>query len=199
MPRSVTLSGISRNRATIRGHAPITDLMTPAETPGDRSDQALGRSRRHRRAKGDKGVALVEFAIVMPLLFLIIFGVIEFGNAFFQSSDVRHGARETSRLVAVNYDPTIPSACSSVAAPNQQSCAIIVEACLRMDAGSATTVSFTSTGKAVGDTATITVSKPLQTLTGFLDSFIGGKTLSSAIDTRLELNGTWTNYSRTCT
>lgn len=134
----------------------------------------------------------------MPILFLIIFGVIEFGNAFFQSSDVRHGAREASRLTAVNYNPTtIPSDCTS-AGGNQQSCAIILEACARMDVGSTTTVLMTSTSKVVGSTATITVSKPLDTLTGFLDTFIGGKTLSSSIDTRLELDGNWTNYSRTC-
>ena len=161
-----------------------------------------GGRRRGSRLRGQEGVALVEFAIVMPLLFLIVFGVIEFGNAFFQSSDVRHGARETARLVAVNYNPTPTSACTAatpaVPAIDQQSCAIIVDACARMDTKSATTVSMASSGKSVGDTATVTVSKPLDTLTGFLDTFIGGKTLSSTIETRLELTGTWTNYSRKC-
>ena len=57
----------------------------------------------HNRGKGDEGAALVEFALIAPILFLLIFGVIEFGWAFSQNMDVRHGARETARLAAVNY------------------------------------------------------------------------------------------------
>lgn len=140
----------------------------------------------------------MEFAIIMPILFLLIFGVIEFGWAFFQSTDVRHGARETSRLVAVNYNPTtIPSGCSGTPG-QQQSCALILEACSRMDASGTTTVAISSPAKTLGSRATITVSKPLNTLTGFLDTFLAGRTLSSSIDTRLELNGTWVDLTRSC-
>ena len=46
---------------------------------------------------------MVEFAIIVPVLALLLFGVIEFGWAFSQNLDVRHGAREGSRLAAVNY------------------------------------------------------------------------------------------------
>lgn len=139
-------------------------------------------------------------AIITPILFALIFGVIEFGWAFFEDTDVRHGAREVSRLVAVNYDAsTIPAACNSLAtAGEKQSCALIIDACGRMDASGTTTVSITSPTKTVGSTATVTVSKPLDTLTGFLDVFLDGKTLRSSIDTRLELPGTWVNHSRTC-
>ena len=45
-----------------------------------------------RRSAGDRGAALVEFAIVMPLLFLILFGIIEFGIAFNDYQSIRQGA-----------------------------------------------------------------------------------------------------------
>ncbi|MGQ0833075.1 MAG: TadE/TadG family type IV pilus assembly protein, partial [Microthrixaceae bacterium] len=41
------------------------------------------------RGKRDRGAALVEFAIIMPIFFLLVFGIIEFGWAFFQLLDVR--------------------------------------------------------------------------------------------------------------
>src|SRR5688572_1770500 len=77
--------------------------MTDDRIPGGRSDQAGSRSRPHRRARGDEGVALVEFALIAPLFFLLIFGIIEFGWGFYQKIDVRHGAREGARLAAVDF------------------------------------------------------------------------------------------------
>lgn len=197
MPHSATLSGNSRNRATISGHAPITDLMTRPETPGDRSDQARGRSRRHRRAKGDKAAALVEFAIVMPLLFLLIFGVIEFGWAFRQNLDVRHGAREGTRLAAVNANPSNGE--------SSQQRRIARETCARMDNNPSSSIQITidvdgtlvsdpvgdTTLNDVGDEVTITVRKPLDQLTQFLGFALNGITLSSTVKTRLEQPATY--------
>ena len=34
------------------------------------------------RCSGDRGAALVEAALVSPLFFLVLFGVLEFGGAF---------------------------------------------------------------------------------------------------------------------
>ncbi|MGH2686892.1 MAG: TadE family protein, partial [Actinomycetota bacterium] len=63
-----------------------------------RSGHRLNVSMRHavsrsRRARGDGGASAVEFALVAPLLFLLIAGTIEFGWAFHQIMDLRHGAR----------------------------------------------------------------------------------------------------------
>ena len=49
---------------------------------------------------------LVELGLIAPFLFLIVFAIVEFGYGYGQSLDVRHGAREASRLVAVNYRAT---------------------------------------------------------------------------------------------
>ena len=57
------------------------------------------RSRHNRQ----RGAALVEMAIILPLFVLMIFGMIEAGWAFAQANDVRHGAREGARLAAVNH------------------------------------------------------------------------------------------------
>jgi len=51
----------------------------------------------------DEGAQLVEFAILAPLLILLVLGIVEFGWLFSQNNDVRHGAREGARAAAVNF------------------------------------------------------------------------------------------------
>jgi Flp pilus assembly protein TadG len=60
----------------------------------------LKRFRRTGRPR-DEGAAAVEFALVMPLLVLLIFGIIEFGGAYNAYITVTHAAREGARMAAV--------------------------------------------------------------------------------------------------
>ncbi|MFZ5754762.1 MAG: TadE/TadG family type IV pilus assembly protein [Bacillota bacterium] len=52
-------------------------------------------------AQKEKGQALVEMALILPLLLLLVFGIIEFGRIFSAGLVVNHGAREGARLGAV--------------------------------------------------------------------------------------------------
>jgi Flp pilus assembly protein TadG len=54
---------------------------------------------------GESGVALVEFALVAPLLFLLLFGMLEFGRAFNYWIDGNHLANEAARWAVVNKNP----------------------------------------------------------------------------------------------
>lgn len=54
------------------------------------------------RDKRDQGASLVEFAVLAPLLVLLVFGIIEFGWKLGQLNDVRHAVREGARFAAVN-------------------------------------------------------------------------------------------------
>lgn len=49
----------------------------------------------------ERGATAVEFAIILPVLILLIFGVIEFGRAYNSYLAVTHAAREGARLAAV--------------------------------------------------------------------------------------------------
>lgn len=51
--------------------------------------------RRHRR---DDGAAAVEFALVMPILFLVMFGIIQYGLWFNDALNTRSGVREGARV-----------------------------------------------------------------------------------------------------
>ena len=52
-----------------------------------------------------KGAALVEAAIILPILFLIIFGIFEYGSAMYTVNTLNHAAREGARKAAVTPNP----------------------------------------------------------------------------------------------
>jgi len=54
------------------------------------------------RAKGESGASAVEFAIVASVLFMIMFGTIQFGIAYNRYQGLQAGAREGARLGSVN-------------------------------------------------------------------------------------------------
>ncbi len=128
----------------------------------------------------------------MPVLFLLIFGIIEFGWAFYQKLDVRHGARETARLVAVNFNP------NDTTNADTQASDIIVAGCARMDNQSNATVTISHpSGAQLGSRAVVTISKPIDTLTKLLDPFIPAST-SDTVAIRLEQTATWNPRTQAC-
>lgn len=59
-------------------------------------------SRRRRLAHGEEGQAAVEFALVVPLLCLIIIAILHFGKVMNYWLDLNHVASEGARKAAVN-------------------------------------------------------------------------------------------------
>ncbi|MCD9623537.1 TadE/TadG family type IV pilus assembly protein [Rhabdothermincola salaria] len=138
------------------------------------------------RARNDEGAALVEFALVLPFLALLLFGIIEFGWTFGQYLDVRHGARESARLTAVNYRST------AGATGGAQSAEIVAETCDRLTNPDESTVEirFDGAGSATGDPVTVEVTQGVDSLTGFLDPFLP-TSLTSEATSRLERPATF--------
>jgi Flp pilus assembly protein TadG len=56
-----------------------------------------GRIRKH----GERGATMVEFAMIAPILFLVIFGVIEMGLLFQAWVSVQHGSELGARFAVV--------------------------------------------------------------------------------------------------
>jgi Flp pilus assembly protein TadG len=55
------------------------------------------------RLRSERGTALAELAIVIPLVMVLLLGMIDFGKAFNTWIDEQHLANEGARLAAVNY------------------------------------------------------------------------------------------------
>jgi len=122
-----------------------------------------------------RGAALVEMAIVLPLLLILLFGIIEASWAFAQQNDVRHGAREGARAAAVNV--------GDVATVGQRVC----DSMDVVNPAEGVTVTLTpvSASGSTGGLARIRVDAGLQTLTGFFGGLFGGN-VSSEVEFRTE-------------
>src|ERR671925_137612 len=59
----------------------------------------------HRVCRDQAGAALVEFALVLPILILLLFGMLDFGKAFNYWIDGTHLANKAARWAAVNKNP----------------------------------------------------------------------------------------------
>jgi hypothetical protein len=77
-----------------------TGLQTTAARPG--------RARRPRllaRLRDDRGQAVVEAALVLPILLLVLFGITQFALALNSANDQTHIANEIARYATVNENP----------------------------------------------------------------------------------------------
>jgi Flp pilus assembly protein TadG len=126
------------------------------------------------RRDREKGAALVEFALILPLFLLLVFGIMEAGWFFAQQVEIRHASREGARLAVVDYGTAG---------------AVISETCDRANiSGTGATVTITLSADDVyglgADSVSVTVDKVYTSLTGFVDFFDGN--MSSTAEMRTE-------------
>jgi Flp pilus assembly protein TadG len=77
------------------------------------------RARRRRgRVGADRGAAAVEFALLLPLLLLLLFGIIDFGRALNAQITLTQAAREGARLAALGNTTDVVDSGTIAAATN---------------------------------------------------------------------------------
>lgn len=59
-------------------------------------------TRRNQETIGERGAALVEFALVLPVLLILVFGIVDFGLYFYNDLRLTHAARDAARYASVN-------------------------------------------------------------------------------------------------
>ncbi|WP_309050771.1 TadE/TadG family type IV pilus assembly protein [Streptomyces sp.] len=106
--------------------------------------------------RSERGAAAVEFALVLPLLLLIVLGTIEFGRAYNAQISLTHAARESARTMAITSNWVEAVSTGRSAAPSLNSTAM--------------TFTPSSTTCTANSTVNVTVTYPLQTVTGIADN-----------------------------
>lgn len=71
------------------------------------------RSFARRFARDTTAGPIVEFAIIVPVLLLLLLGIIDFANAFFEKNVMISAVREGARLAAVQPMPCVTGVWSS--------------------------------------------------------------------------------------
>jgi Flp pilus assembly protein TadG len=58
-----------------------------------------------RFGKEDDGALIVEFGLIVPILFFLVFGIVDFGRAYFTMNNLAAAVREGARYGAVIPKP----------------------------------------------------------------------------------------------
>jgi hypothetical protein len=123
-------------------------------------------------------------AIAVPVLFLIVFGIIEFGFLFYRNISLSQGVRETARQATVaNYSGNIPT-CTGPA-PNQLAC--LADERVGLGPKTAAWLHINVVGATnVGDQVTLCTAYPVESITGLMKAFLPNGPLHSKVTMRLE-------------
>ena len=124
--------------------------------------------------KNQNGAALVEFAIVLPLLLVLVFGMIEFSVMFYDKAVITNASREGARAGIVYDFPNRISAGEITSTVSTYCSGRLIT----FGSTSQETTAVSGTCVNAGDTITVTVTYPydylvlpnlIQTLTGPLN------------------------------
>jgi Flp pilus assembly pilin Flp len=108
----------------------------------------------------EDGAAAVEFALLLPLLVLLLFGFIQFGTAFNTRIQATNAAREAARAAVVGIDNW----------DNVGGLEFWEGVRQRAGVGEISNCSLTTTADVIGGTLTVTFDYPLDLVIPFLPS-----------------------------
>jgi len=125
------------------------------------------------RFRDQKGVAAVEFALILPILVMLAFGIIEFSLLLYDKAVITNASREGARAGIVSQSPRVND--SEIIAVVNNYCAAYL---ISFKPGSIPGTTTARTGTGFGDELTVNVSyaydflvlpKFVTTLTGSLN------------------------------
>lgn len=71
-----------------------------------------------RRMKSERGAAIVEFALVVPILLVLVMGIFEFGRMWYLQTNLSMAARQGARIAALTGTSQAQQAVIDAAAPS---------------------------------------------------------------------------------
>lgn len=141
------------------------------------------------KRRAQRGAALVEAAVVLPLLLALVFGVIDFGFAFNDLIQVRQGSREAARQAVTGRLGSDTSCTIQAPAPTNTNVTKLI--CLAKDRvdlpDSAVRVKI-NVEEPYNDrkSVQVCVMAQLASVTGFYGPLLDSKVVQSAVQMRVE-------------
>jgi Flp pilus assembly protein TadG len=169
----------------------MTSTQATQSSPGTTTHPPV---RRSRRGRTERAQSLVEFALVLPVLLIMVFGIIDFGMGIRSYISLTNATREGARFAAVgNVAGAYPTDCDGAT-----STTVIGRVCVSIEGLDLTQVQVVSVsypdGEAPGNSVIVAADYTYNYITplgDFLDFFSGGSfpdslALSTSTDMRLE-------------
>lgn len=113
------------------------------------------------KLKNEKGQSMVEFAIIFPILILILVGIIEFGFMFSGYLTLTNASRETARSISLGANDASAIQRANDSIVNLDQTHLIV------------TISPVESLRAQGDLVTVTLTYNYEFLTPFMEAILG--------------------------
>ncbi len=158
--RFLSVSRQTRARSTGQRTWDPRQILRPAPV---NVEKGCRRCRRNRQ-----GAAAVEFAVIAPVFFLMLFGMIEFGRAIMVQQILTNASREGAR-VAVLDSPTPTAGLVNTTVTNYLHNAGISGATVTMDPAEPTTAGY-------GESVTVTVQIPYRSVSWLPPILLGTNT-----------------------
>lgn len=149
------------------------------------SPRTIGGRARIRR---DRGAVMVEFALVLPVLALLIFGMLEFGMGLNNKSSLQQGTREGARQASVADFGGDTSCAVTGASPNattHELVCLVKERSELDDDRVRVKVDFVTTNDR-GEQLAVCTLYPLESITGFFAPLFNNRNLEAKVETRIE-------------
>jgi len=136
-----------------------------------------------RNFKTLTGASAVEFAILLPVLLLIVFGIIEFGLLIYNKHIITSASREGTRYGIIAQNPRVSDAEIDTLVQNYCNNRLVT-----FGAATNPTTTVTRTGLAFGDNLTVAVIYHYDFLLipNFITTFTGGVDISAQTVMRME-------------
>jgi Flp pilus assembly protein TadG len=134
---------------------------------------------RLRISRDSKGQALVELALIVPVLLLLFLATIDLGRFYYSQITVTNSAREGALQAGVDPTSYTPGVCDAVT--SKVVCAAVAEARNSFVTVAPADVNLTCSpacAKAYGNEATVTVTGHFTLLTPLISAFTGGQDIT---------------------
>lgn len=115
----------------------------------------------------ERGAVAVEFAILAPVLIMILFGIMEFGRAYNAQISLSNAAREGVRVMSMSNDQTAAKTAAKNAAVGLTPA--ITDTNIAFSASNGT--GYCTTSSTTSPQMTVTITYTLSTMTGVAGPF----------------------------
>ena len=124
---------------------------------------------------GSEAASAVEFALLLPVLFLCVCGIFDFGNIFYQSNITNEASREAARYAAT-YKPN-PST-SPTTGPTQSAVQTHINSAFPNPPFPPLTLSLTPSPPTSTNSVTATVTNSVKIMTPIISAFFSSNPIT---------------------
>ena len=136
-----------------------------------------------RRSRDQRGAAAVEFALILPIFLLLLFGIIDFGYMINRSAMINNAARDAVREASLQQNKAAVTGVAT-AALQQVGTATVTVTCRKPPPGGVC-VDYDTDAES-GGTAVVTIAYQHKMLTPVGIFFPGGLDLTRKAEMRIE-------------